>query len=670
MQKNQIPISVKNLVLSKNLMQITEEGRLLNLLVLGKQNTLKNTSPYLTFAKQDLEKKDVGLTFVVQKKDMAYTLYAMALKAGRKRSDIKLIKPSVDLLYSEMVMCDGYHPEDIEKVVDYKKAIKNKQVIIIDMEYATCRNYAIRATAMLLSQLQANMQETDKTLKRCHYVYIEDAHKYLPFIELLLTVGGDYNISTNLFMNSRNEFTSMGKDYTSLVDNYVRNIILTNTLNIEDAEHYYKQLSVSKSYAKESADWKEILKTRLSYDKNIIEIRQSEKAYTITAHYSMDTLLNRNQGQILYQVFDEFGNKHSGTCKLLTIPTTEEDEITASAKKIRKKMHKTYMESIHRLSQEENELLKTLEDSSSQNKPITNSIIQVAETELKKEPVKEPTKELQDKQAKIQPVEKSQQIKSDKRNKGTESKKSKRTEEKPTPVVTTPEEPSNGKKRPLYKPLPVNNLPWNKKELTEEDTGNKEMKKEEFLDDSLDDILGNASDEVLKNLESDSDKDELEESGLTEQEKDDTLEDLNLDESIPDNFEDLVLEDMGLQGDLLSEGNQDDDLSFLDLDDDAINDISSIGFETDDNTAPAFLGCGLVNDIVHVAATSSTNIQEKHVDDDIIFELEMPIQDDYTKEGNSYCSQFRPKRITFPKRTKDINAFYLNQQLEDLNKYK
>ena len=220
---------------------LSEESREGVTLFLGLAKSGKSQFIIPSLFKQDLDKKDAGMTIICSQKDLAYTLYAMAKDAKRK---VVLIKPSTNFaILNELLKMDEWNYKYIDQyVIDYKKAIEKREVVIIDMEYDYYRNDAVRATIMLLLQFQTDMTMTPETKKRKHYFYIDDCQRYLPFIEMLIESGKAYNVYTNLFFQGRNQFKTNEKDYTGFVDNNVRNTILMNNLNFDDCKYYAEKL--------------------------------------------------------------------------------------------------------------------------------------------------------------------------------------------------------------------------------------------------------------------------------------------------------------------------------------------------------------------------------------------------------------------------------------------
>lgn len=317
---------------------ISEKSRYGNLLILGAKNSGKSSTVLPMLARQDIMNGDCGLTFVVDKKDIAYTLYAMAKEQGRK---VEMLKPSANFdIANDFIQRDKYDYAYInECVIDYKDAIKKKKVVIIDMEYAKYRQSAIRATAMLLMQLQIDMQDTQATLKRPHFVYIDDAHRYLPFIELLLTSGDDYGMATVLLMQGRSLLNIYDADYASLIDVNVRNTILMNGITFDDAKYY------------------------------------SDRFFDIP----LREIVDRKEGQIMYEIVNNISTRTTGKCGLVFVQDAIKTAIEEKAKKARKQLNKYSRKIEHEVSIREEEELKKL------NKLKLESITKAAQDDVVQE---------------------------------------------------------------------------------------------------------------------------------------------------------------------------------------------------------------------------------------------------------------------------------------------
>lgn len=347
-------IKLCDLTLSKGI-ELSEESRFLNTLVLGKKKSGKTNNLMLSFVKQDLENSDCGLTIITSKKDIAYTIAAMAKEAGRKNKDIIVLKPSASFnVINEMLWMKEYNYEQIASMIDYKDAIKKKKVIIIDMEYSKYRDYALRATAMLLMQLQLDMQDVKKTMKRKHFVYIDDAISYFPFIELLLTTGEEYNVATMLFMQSREELNVFKnkETYFSLLDNNVRNIIYTSAINYNDALFYHKQLIFKKTIPLNTDNTELKILLYVKNNPNLVAVKEDMKGNSVSvfSHYGMETMMNRTTGNIIYKIISKNGNRQIGECKTYRQSPEYSEKIRKRAIKERKNLSNELLKSTPGLS--------------------------------------------------------------------------------------------------------------------------------------------------------------------------------------------------------------------------------------------------------------------------------------------------------------------------------
>ncbi|HBG8471021.1 TPA: conjugal transfer protein TraG [Clostridioides difficile] len=225
---------------------ISQKSRYLNMIVLGKKGTGKTSKVLPTLASQDLQNKNIGMTLIVTKKEMAYTLNALAKEFDREVVFLK-VSTNIEIL-NHFLFMEKYDYDYVnENIINYKEAIKKKKIVIIDMEVAKYKYNAINAVKMLLLQLTLDIQETDITKRNPHFIYIDDSFYYLDSLEYLLNYSDDYNISLILFFQSRNQFLLNDKDYTALLDNNIRTTILLNALNVEDVEYYQKRIYEKKN---------------------------------------------------------------------------------------------------------------------------------------------------------------------------------------------------------------------------------------------------------------------------------------------------------------------------------------------------------------------------------------------------------------------------------------
>lgn len=331
---------------------LTEAARDATTMFIGVAGSGKSQFVIPLMFKQDLEKKDRGVTVICNQKDVAYTLYTMAKDAKRK---VVLLKPSTNFaILNELLKKPAWSYTYInDNIINYKQAIKDKCIVIIDMEYDFYRNDAVRATAMLLLQLQTDMCITSETKKTKHYVYIDDCQHYLPFIEMLIECGGSYNVSSSLFFQGRNQFVFPEKDYTGFIDNNVRNTILMNNMNYEDVKYYAEKL------CPESVG----LKTNIY------------------------NYLRLSYGQFIYDIQGVNYQRSIGTANLLGIPEADMQKIKKKSIKHRKALTKIKDREYNEfLLQDEIKSLYKYENKRSNSKP-------------------EPEKKTEEKSVQVEPVQ-------------------------------------------------------------------------------------------------------------------------------------------------------------------------------------------------------------------------------------------------------------------------
>ena len=229
-----------------------------------------------------------------ENKEMAYNLYSICKQYKRK---VHLLKPSTNSEISNKFLWQTQYNYDYinESIINYKEAIRKKEIVIIDMEVFKYKLDAIRATAMLLLQLRLDLQDTDITQRHSHFLYVDDAYYYMAFLDDLLKYGATYNLGTTLFLESRNQLLIENKDYRNVVEDHVRNIILLNKISMEDY-HYYKELFNDKIF---------------------------------------DNFFSREITTLVFQSVDMKGQTRTGIAKMKQVNTINLDEIVKKSKKIR-----------------------------------------------------------------------------------------------------------------------------------------------------------------------------------------------------------------------------------------------------------------------------------------------------------------------------------------------
>ena len=304
---------------TKTSISLSDEARKANLAVFGIKNTGKAYTLIPVLFNQDIKNKDRGVTIVVDTPKLAWYLYGMCKVLGRK--DIEIIKPSIDEeIIDGLLFRDEWNYDDIKKIFDYENAIKKKKVVIIDMEQERYGEKATRAVSMLLLQLQAAMimdykEEVD------YSVFIDDAATYLPYIHNLLKYGDYFGFTSTLFMKSREELG----DEKIWVDDYVRNFILLQGINYDDALYFGERMGL-----------------------------------TNNAKLSAQKLLNRQYGTIQYEILKAGSYERDiGSADLFEFEEKKKTEFTQKAAYWQKRMKEKHPSNHHYQLQKEKEELST-----------------------------------------------------------------------------------------------------------------------------------------------------------------------------------------------------------------------------------------------------------------------------------------------------------------------
>ena len=311
---------------------IPEKSRFLNTLVLGTKGTGKTTGVLPMFVEQDLKRKNAGVTVITSSKEMSYNIYSLAKKYKRK---IHFLKPSINNEITNKFLWTPTYSYDYinEYIINYKEAIKKKEVVIIDMEVLKYKGDALRSVAMLLLQLRLDIQETDVTQRCHHFLHVDDAQYYLKFLEDLLLCSDTYNLGITLYMQSRKQLITKNHDYDSLVTNNVRNNLLLNNISTEDYEYYSKKFYEKASY---------------------------------------NDFYNRELKTMLYETVDNMGVRRIGVSKFKKFLICDWEELESNSKRIRAKLLKEKRKM--REAELKAQYQKSL-DSSSNNKADTPALM-------------------------------------------------------------------------------------------------------------------------------------------------------------------------------------------------------------------------------------------------------------------------------------------------------
>lgn len=223
------------------------------LLVLGRKNSGKSElmakvlAQVSTYTEEEKDGKhshltEAGFTVITSRRDREFQLMSMLRKLQRK--SFQILSPSANFAVKDTLLgMSQYSYDAIKNIIDYEEAINRKTCVMINMENPRYEGMSVEAVGMLLMQLQIAMHNTARTGRRRHYLFIEDAAPYLPYLQSILEYGVDYNVCTILSLTSRSE---MG-EYVSLLDRNIQNVVLTGPMFRDDAEYYAREFNVSDS---------------------------------------------------------------------------------------------------------------------------------------------------------------------------------------------------------------------------------------------------------------------------------------------------------------------------------------------------------------------------------------------------------------------------------------
>lgn len=202
------------------------------MLILGTMGAGKSEIVLPALIQQDIEDKRAGVTVVVGDKENAMLLYALAKRTGR---DVHIIKPSLTDSGQLLLQKNAYQYNSMkEDIIDFERAIRKKEVVIIDMEYAVHQEKSIQAVAYLLHSFREAMVQENATKETLHYLYVDDSHFYMPYVKPILLQGREYGVGCILALESRQLLL---EEERAIVDAFIRNKMILNGLTISDAKH-------------------------------------------------------------------------------------------------------------------------------------------------------------------------------------------------------------------------------------------------------------------------------------------------------------------------------------------------------------------------------------------------------------------------------------------------
>lgn len=211
--------------------------RLQNMVVYGAKGSGKSRYLLPYFAKEQLEDRDAGATFICGKGDVSWLIYQLSKKYSRK---VHFLTPSLDEGTDDLINLGIETGHEMEKnVLNYTKAIQAKDIVIIDLELSKTRHLGEKALIRLLYHLQRAMVEN--TAESPHFVYFDDAESYIPYIHDLLYYGKEYHFGTTLFLQSFSLLDSKSKELTQFLNANCSSTMAMGLLSYDDIGYFYRR---------------------------------------------------------------------------------------------------------------------------------------------------------------------------------------------------------------------------------------------------------------------------------------------------------------------------------------------------------------------------------------------------------------------------------------------
>lgn len=204
-----------------------------NTLIVGDTKIDVESSIFYKMASQIILNRHIGATFVVTSKDTSMNIYAMAKKNNRR---VLMLSPT----YSEAMKLALINnaTEFFLNTINFTNYIYNRYIVIIDIEYLKNLDTGLDLAGMILKKLESDMIKIDKTYETPHILFIDDSHLYIKYIENILYYGSNYNIGTNLFIQSLG-FLEKDCYMKTLALSSVSNHILSRNCSLNDRLFYY-----------------------------------------------------------------------------------------------------------------------------------------------------------------------------------------------------------------------------------------------------------------------------------------------------------------------------------------------------------------------------------------------------------------------------------------------
>lgn len=214
-------------------LEIPYDVRMQNIAFYGSKGSGKSTHVLPMLANDQLDRRQEGAIFVIEKRDISWMLYALAKKYHR---EVIFLTPSNHKGMRELIDLGVSNVSDINQLIDFEEVLKQKKIVIVDAEPYRYQKKAVELTAAIIMNLQTKMHFGSNETP--FFVYVDDGDLYLPYMKDLITYGGQFGIGSTLFFQGRALMNAQSPVLSYFVEANMRTTILMNALLFEDFKYF------------------------------------------------------------------------------------------------------------------------------------------------------------------------------------------------------------------------------------------------------------------------------------------------------------------------------------------------------------------------------------------------------------------------------------------------
>lgn len=216
-----------------DVLEIPYDVRMQNIAFYGSKGSGKSNHLLPMLANEQLDRRNEGALFIIEKSDISWMLYALAKKYHR---EVLFLSPSCNAGMKELIDLGVSDVSDVDKLVDFVDVLQQKRIVIIDAEPYRYQKRSVDLVATLLMNLQTNMHHNSHETP--FFVYVEDGDLYLPYMKDLITYGGQFGIGSTIFFQGRALMNAQSPVLSYFVEANIRTTVLMNALIYDDFKYF------------------------------------------------------------------------------------------------------------------------------------------------------------------------------------------------------------------------------------------------------------------------------------------------------------------------------------------------------------------------------------------------------------------------------------------------